>query len=91
MAGRPQLILLRKFLVPRASLDQLVEHVVISLPGALKGDATLLQQVVLDDASLDHPLAVEAHLHKLAEARAVVVPHGFRIACFHTNKISLVN
>lgn len=91
VAGRLQLILLREFLISRAGLDQLIEHVVIALPGALKGDTTLLQQVILDDASLDHPLAVEAHLHKLAEAGAVVVPHGFRVACFDVNKIFLVN
>lgn len=83
--------MLRKFLVPRAGLDQLVEHVVIAFPGALKGDTTLLQQIVLDDASLDHPLAVKAHLHKLAKARAVVVSHSFRVACFNVNKIPLVN
>lgn len=82
VAGRLQLILLGEFLVPRACLDQLIEHVVIALTGALKGNATLLQQVVLDDASLDHPLVVEAHLHELAKSRAVVVPHGLRVTCF---------
>jgi len=64
--------------------------VVIAFPGALKGDTTLLQQVVLDDTSLDHPLVVETHLHKLAKARTVVIPYSFRVACFNENKISLV-
>lgn len=88
MAGRLQLILLGEFLVPGAGLDQLVEHVIIAFPWALEGDTALLQQVVLDNASLDHPLAIEAHLHKLAESRAVVVSHSLCIAYFHRSRFS---
>lgn len=90
MARRPQLILLGKFLVPRAGLDQLIEYVIIALLRALKGDATLLQQIVLDDAALNHPFVVEAHLHELAESRAVVVSHGLCVTYIDRSRISIL-
>ena len=76
-----KLVLLGELLVATGRLDQLIEDVIVALARALKRDATLLEQVVLDYAALDHPLAVEADLHELAEARAVVVAHRFCVAC----------
>ena len=60
--------------------DQLVEDVVVALVGRLEGDAWLLQQVVLHDAPFDL-VAMEAHLHELAEAARVVVAHRLGVAC----------
>lgn len=82
MTGWHQFILFGKFLIPSSSLDQLIEHVVISLAGALKCYATLLEQIILDDASLDHPLAIKAYLHKLAKSRAIIIPHCLRVSYF---------
>lgn len=81
MAGRLELVLLGEFAIATRGLDELVEDVIVALAGALKRDAALLEQVVLDYAALYHPLAVEADLHELAEARAVVVAHRLRVAC----------
>src|SRR5436190_17839401 len=55
MTGRSYLILLGEFLVSYAALDQLIKHVIITFLRTLKGDTALLQQVILNDASLDHP------------------------------------
>ena len=51
-------------LVPLSGRRELVEDVVVSLLAGLEGDPGLLQQVVLDHATLDLELRVEADLRE---------------------------
>lgn len=73
---------LAKLLVVLAFRHQLVEHVVISLAGALERNSRLLEQIILDDAAFYRVLGVEAHLHEFSESRAVIVAHCLRISCW---------
>lgn len=43
----------------------------------------------MDYASLDHPFAVETHLHELTESAGVVVTCGFCISC--NGKIEIID
>lgn len=54
---------------------------VIPFSATLKSYTALLKQVILDDTAFDHPLTVEAHLHKLAKPGAVVVPYCLCVSC----------
>lgn len=60
--------------------EELVEDMVVALPFALHRDPGQLEKVVLDVAAADLQMAVEAHLHELAETRRIVVAHRLRIA-----------
>mmetsp|Transcript_21539 Transcript_21539/g.52044 ORF Transcript_21539/g.52044 Transcript_21539/m.52044 type:complete len:276 (+) Transcript_21539:3972-4799(+) len=56
------------------SPQQLVEDVVVSLPGPVVPDANLLEEVRLHLRALEHPRAVESQLDELPEPGRVVVP-----------------
>lgn len=72
---------LAELLVVLALCHELIEHVVVSLAGALERNSRLLEQIILDDAAFYRVLGVEAHLHEFSKPRAVIVAHCLRISC----------
>ena len=60
---------------------ELIEDVVVPLLRRLGGDSGLLEQIVLNETSLDLELGVETDLHETSETRRVVVANCLRITC----------
>ena len=67
-------------LLGRGAGAELVEDVVGALGRVDGHHAAALQQVRADARAADAPRHVKVDLHKLAEARGVVVAHGLRVA-----------
>lgn len=60
--------------------EQHVEHMIVALLGALRADATLLQQVVRDIATDHLTLGIVVHLNEFTKTRRVVVACSLGIA-----------
>jgi hypothetical protein len=61
--------------------SELIEHMIIPFASTLERDPRLFQQVILDNASFNHPFAVEAYLHELTESTGIVVTCGLGVSC----------